>query len=198
MAISPTTEQIENSLRWWIALGSGLDSKYVQPANSGKAAPNVPYATLLLVSQSQPGKPVQRRVLGGAGDIDETTMAVVRGRYSVQWFRDGAADNAARLRVWAYSSAGRYAATAGLPVLPHTEAYHGIGGAFAPFAMMRLTDPSRLDVVISDDEEPRYTSTLDVQYIQTFQDTIQRFVEADIILSDGILARSNHFRGGVT
>ena len=84
------------------------------------------------------------------------------------------------------------AATSGLPVLPHTEAYHGIGGAFAPFAMMRLTDPSRLDAIISDDEEPRYTSTLDVQYIQTFEDTIQRFVEADIILSDGILARGNY------
>ena len=91
---------------------------------------------------SQPGKPVQRRVLDGAGDIDESTMAVVRGQYSIQWFRDGAADNSARFRVWAYSSAGRYAATAGLPVLPHTEVYHGIGGDFAPFAMMRLTDPT--------------------------------------------------------
>ena len=184
--ISPTTEQLENSLRWWIALGSGLASRYVTPANSGRPAHNDPYATLLLVSQSQPGKPVQRRELDGAGDIDETTMAVVRGRYSVQWYRDGAADNAARLRVWAYSSAGRYAATSGLPVLPHLIAYHGIGGAFAPFAMMRLTDPSRIDAIISDDEEPRYMSTLDVQYVQTFDDTLQRFVGADIILSDGM------------
>ena len=57
------------------------------------------------------------------------------------------------------------------------ESYHNIGGDFAPFAMMRLTDPSRLDAIISDDEEPRYTATLDVQYVQTFTDTIQRFVE---------------------
>ena len=71
MPISPTTEQIENSLRWWIAVGSGLASRYVTPANSGKPAHNDPYATLLLVSQSQPGKPVQRRELDGAGDIDE-------------------------------------------------------------------------------------------------------------------------------
>ena len=183
--ITPTTERIENSLRWWIALGSGLDTKFSNIGNSGKPAHNDPYATLLLISQSQPGKPVQRRALDGAGYIDETTMAVVRGRYSVQWYRDGAADNAARLRVWAYSSAGRYAATSGLPVLPATSAYHGIGGDFAPFAMMRLTDPSRLDAIISDDEEPRYTSTLDVQYVQSFADTLQRFVEADIILSDG-------------
>ena len=183
--ITPTTEQIENSLRWWIALGSGLHSRYVTPANSGTPAHNDPYATLLLISQSQPGKPVQRRALDGAGDIDEDTMAVIRGRYSVQWYRDGAADNAARLRVWAYSSAGRYAATSGRFVYPHTDTYHDIGGEFAPFAMMRLTDPSRLDAIISDDEEPRYTATLDVQYVQTFQDTIQRFVGADIILSDG-------------
>ena len=183
--ITPTTEQIENSLRWWIALGSGLDAKFVNPANTGRAAPNEPYATLLFVSDSQPGKPVQRRVLDSAGDIDETTMAVVRGRYSVQWFRDGAADMSARLRVWAYSSAGRYAATSGLSVLPATSAYHGIGGDFAPFAMMKLTDPLRIDAIISDDEEPRYMSTLDVQYVQSFSDTLQRFVEADIILSDG-------------
>ena len=113
-------------------------------------------------------------------------MAVVNGRYSVQWFRDGAADMSARLRVWAYSSAGRYAATSGLSVLPATSTYHGIGGAFAPFAMMKLTDPQRIDAIISDDEEPRYMSTLDVQYVQTFDDTLQRFVGADIILSDGM------------
>ena len=119
-------------------------------------------------------------------------MAVIRGRYSVQWYRDGAADNAARLRVWAYSSAGRYAATSGRTSYPLAAGQSGPtgklsreGGDFAPFAMMRLTDPSRLDAIISDDEEPRYTATLDVQYVQTFQDTIQRFVGADIILSDG-------------
>ena len=73
-----------------------------------------------------------------------------------------------------------------------TKAYHGLPcrddgtpTPFAPFAMMRLTDPVRIDAVISGDEEPRYTSTLDVQYIQTLSDTIQRFVGADIILSDG-------------
>ena len=190
--ITPTTEQIESSLRWWIALGSGLESKRVSPANSGKPAHNDPYATLLLVSQSQSGKPVQRRALDGADDIDEKTMAVIRGRYSVQWYRDGAADRASRFRVWAYSSRGRYAATSGRHVYPHTEdAYHGLPmrgdeeTPFAPFAMMRLTDPVRIDAIISDDEEPRYTATLDVQYVQTFSDTIQRFVGADIILSDG-------------
>ena len=66
--ITPTTEQIENSLRWWIALGSGLHPKWCQPANSGKAAPNVPYATLLFVIDDKPGKPVQRRVLDSAGE----------------------------------------------------------------------------------------------------------------------------------
>ena len=39
--------------------------------------------------------------------------------------------------------------------------------------------------MISDDEEPRYVATLDIQYVQTFDDTIQRFVGADIILADG-------------
>ena len=184
--ITPTTEQVENSLRWWIALGSGLASRYVQSGDSNsRPAPNLPYASLLLIRPSQPGKPVQRRVLNSDGDIDETTMAVVRARYSIQWFRDGAADMASRFRVWAYSSAGRYAATSGLSVLPHTEVYHGIGGAFAPFAMMKLDDPSRLDLVIAGDVELRFMSTLDVQYVQSFSDTVQRFVEADIILSDG-------------
>ena len=193
--ITPTPEQVENSLRWWIAVGSGLDPKYCQPANSGKPAPNDPYATLLFVGDLQRGKPVQRRVLDADGNIVEKTQAVVRGRYSVQWFRDGAADMSARLRVWAYSSAGRYLATSGLPVGPvdpPTKVYHGLPcrddgekTPFAPFAMMRLTDPVRIDAVISGDEEPRYTSTLDVQYIQTLSDTIQRFVGADIILSDG-------------
>ena len=204
--ITPTTEQLENSLRWWIAMGSGLKSKYCQPQNSGNPAPNVPYATLLFISDSQPGKPVQKRVLDGSGDIDETVLAVVNGRYSIQWYRDGAEDMASRFRVWAYSSAGRYATTSGRSVLPPqppmtsvssypaTERYHGLPmrgvlgdepTLFAPFAMMRLTDPQRIDAIISDDEEPRYTSTLDIQYVQVFDDTLQRFVEADIILSDG-------------
>ena len=191
--ITPTTEQIENSLRWWIALGSGLESRYVQPGDSNsRPAPNVPYASLLLISMSQPGKPVQRRVLDGAGDIVEDTQALIRARYSLQWYRDGAPDMASRFRVWAYSSAGRYAATSGLTSYPLAagqagppESYHGIGGAFAPFAMMRLTDPSLVVTVIADDIELRYAATLDVQYVQTFEDTIQRFVGADIILSDG-------------
>ena len=187
MAISPTTEQIENSLRWWIALGSGLESRYVRRGDTiSIPAPNAPYATLLLISSSQPGKPVQRRVLDGAGDIEETTQALIRARYSLQWYRDGAPDMASRFRVWAYSSRGRYAATSGRHVYPHTEmAYHGLGGDFAPFAMMRLSDPTLVPIVIADQFELRYTATLDVQYVQTFSDTIQRFVGADIILSDG-------------
>ena len=118
MTITPTTEQLENSLRWWIAMGSGLESKYCQPQNSGNPAPNVPYATLLFISDSQPGKPVQKRVLDGSGDIDETVLAVVNGRYSIQWYRDGAEDMSSRFRVWAYSSAGRYATTSGRFLLP--------------------------------------------------------------------------------
>ena len=186
MPVSPTTEQIEASLRWWVALGSGLTPSMVQPANSGQPAPNEDYATLLMVRDSQPGKPVQRRVIGNDGDVDETTIAVVRGRYSVQWYRDGAADRASQFRVWVYSTRGRHAALTGLTPYPGPESYHGIGGDFAPFTMMRLTGPQRIDAIISDAEEPRYTATLDIQYVQTVDATIQRFVETDIILSDGI------------
>ena len=138
-----------------------------------------------MVRDTLPGKPVQRRVIGTAGDIDETTIAVVRGRYSVQWYRDGAADRAAQFRVWAYSTRARYAALTGETPYPSPETYHGIGGDYASFQMMRLTGPQRIDAIISDDEEPRYTATLDVQYVQTVQATVQRFVETDIILSDG-------------
>ena len=183
--ISPTTEQIERSLRWWVALGSDLAPSMVQPANSGQPAPNEDYATLLMVRDTLPGKPVQRRVIRGDSDIDETTIAIVRGRYSVQWYRDGAADRAAQFRVWVYSSRGRQAALSGDTPYPVPQVYHGIGGEFHPFQMMRLTGPQRIDAIISDDEEPRYTATLDVQYIQTVEAVVQRFVETDIILSDG-------------
>ena len=167
--------------------GQRLGFQVRPPANSGKAAaPTSHTLRCCFVRDSQPGKPVQRRVLDGAGDIDESTMAVVRGQLQhpvVQGWRGGHA-----VPAFACGPIPRLAGTLprqGLPVLPHTEVYHGIGGDFAPFAMMRLTDPLRIDAVISDAEEPRYTSTLDVQYVQTFDDTIQRFVGADIILADG-------------
>ena len=50
MAITPTTEQLENSLRWWIALGSGLDSKFVSflENSNSKPAHNDPLRFTLL------------------------------------------------------------------------------------------------------------------------------------------------------
>ena len=87
--------------------------------------------------------------------------------------------------MWAYSTRARYAALTGATSYPSLSAYHGIGGDYAAFQMMRLTGPQRIDAIISDDEEPRYTATLDVKYVQTLEATVQRFIETAIILSDG-------------
>ena len=187
----PTTDQIEGSIRWWVALGSGLDPKYVQPGNSGRPAPNEPYATVLLINSSQPGRPWRDgSLIDHAGEpdddmISETTVAVVRGRYSIQWYREGAADMAAQMRVWAHSSLGTEAALAGYLPLPRLAYYHGIDGPFVPFAVQKLSDPSRLDLIVADDYEERYVSQLDVLYQQSYTDTVERYVGADIIISDG-------------
>ena len=186
--ITPPTAQLEASIRWWVAMGSGLTPQYVMPGNSGRPAPNESYATVLLISTSQRGRPVHvlRRDDDGI-DLVERTEAIINARYSLQWYRgEAAADHASRFRTWAYSTQGRHSCATGRSVLPNVSEYHGIGGEFVPFVMMNLTDPARLDAIISGDEEPRYTATLDIQHVQVLEAALQRIAETDILISDGI------------
>ena len=123
---------------------------------------------------------------------------LINGRYSVQWYQGLERQTGQRSPpgVGLFLAQVGYAATVwkdAVPCCPRNTAVYpcaiGERTLFAPFAMMKLADPSRLDIVRHHLRMTRNLATrpsLDVQYVQTLQPIrMQRFVEADIILSDG-------------
>ena len=169
--VTPTAANFEAGLRAWVAAGSGLDPKFVQPGNTVQPAPNVPYATVLLVQPAQPGRPSQRRTVNADGDIEVVTRARIIDRYSVQFFRDGARDNSRRFSVWAYSPEGQQWAKSGAH----------------PFSLMRVVSLTQIDGIISEDYEPRDGVMIDVGYHQTVTQTLAAWTGADIeVHQDGL------------
>lgn len=120
-------DSVDTAVRWWVAEGSGLvfgrptpgdaDNKAIRVYEGDSRGPRVKgdpdsgYATVVRVLDEPLGD-VQERVID---DPDSTgTITLVRNlrivRYSVQWYRDGAADLAHRFARWAVSSPGVEAA----------------------------------------------------------------------------------------
>ena len=98
--IKPMTQGLERSIRGIVAAGSGLESRRVRPGNQGGAVPNDLFATVVLIHQATEGIPATVMSLASdEADLNAPTVATVRGRYSVQWFRTGAHDAATRLSV---------------------------------------------------------------------------------------------------
>jgi len=91
----PTQSNLDKIVRKFVALASGIDSKYVIPGNDSAPSPNVPYATVLELTDVGSGID-QEIATPGPDPILQTTLKHQGRRsitYSVQFFKDGAADN---------------------------------------------------------------------------------------------------------
>ncbi len=166
--IVPVTQSLERAIRGLVAAGSGLEPRRVRPGNADGPAPSGLYASVLLIHNAIEGIPATAMSLASDGlSLNAPTVATVRDRYSVQWFRDGARDAARRLSVWVYSPEGLQSALdAGLTLL-------------------RVSDVRQLDEVVSTSWEERAGLDLHIGYSQTIDQTLDYIQAAPIHVLEG-------------
>ena len=166
--IAPTTQSLERAIRGLVAAGSELESRRVRPGNQGGAVPNDLFATVVLIHQDIEGIPATVMSLASDGaDLNAPTVATVRGRYSVQWFRTGAHDAAKRLSVWVWSPEGVAQAQQ------------------ADLTVLRVSDVRQLDDVVSGAWEERAGVDIDVGYRQVVEETVDYLRAAPIEVGAG-------------
>ena len=166
--IAPTTQSLERAIRGLVAAGSDLESRRVRPGNQGGAVPNDLFATVVLIHQDIEGIPATVMSLAsGEADLNALTVATVRGRYSVQWFRTGAHDAATRLSVWVWSPEGVAQAQK------------------ADLTVLRVSDVRQLDDVVSGAWEERAGLDIDVGYTQRTDQTLDYLKAAPIEIGAG-------------
>ena len=115
--IVPSTQDLERAIRAYVAKGSGLERACVIPGNQSGPVPKTAFATVLLITGVPDGlawtleEYVANRTYPDATFTDGPTFDVqafesTELTYSVQWFRNGAADMARRFSVWARGPLG--------------------------------------------------------------------------------------------
>ena len=151
-----------------VAAGSGVDYNSVLSGNKGTPVPDELFASLVLIHQAIEGVPATVMSLASdEADLDALTIATVRGRYSVQWFRTGAHDAAARLSVWVWSPEGVAQAQQ------------------ADLTVLRVSDVRQLDDVVSGAWKERAGLDIDVGYTQKIDQTVGRLKAAPIEVGAG-------------
>ena len=166
--IAPTTIDLEDAVRGFVAAGSGLDLNQVIPGNAGGPAPTDLFASVVLIHNAIRGIPATASRLTGDGlSLDAGTLATVEDRYSVQWFREGARDAARRFSVWVYSPEGLQSARdTGL-------------------TLRRVSDVRQLDKIVSTAWEERAGLDLHIGYTQTIKQTLGYIETAPIHVVEG-------------
>lgn len=146
------TVDLENSLRAFIAEGSGLAFKRVVHANQNTSRWKLPYATLLLAADPE------RLGYPNTSDVplsdDDTAVGVLtetgwQSEYQVQFYRDGAIDLARTFMGWAEST----------PALDYVLTLDPRFEVVWPLTMQRLDVPE-----IGDDWERRAVVTMRVEW----------------------------------
>ena len=166
--IAPTTASLEDAVAELVAAGSGLDYNRVVSGNKGTPVPDGLFASLVLIHQATEGIPATLMSLApGGADLNAPTIATVRGRYSVQWFRTGAHDAATRLSVWAWSPEGVAKAQG------------------ADLTVLRVSDVRQLDDVVSGVWEERAGLDIEVGYTQRIDQTVGRLKAVPIEVGPG-------------
>ena len=166
--IAPTTARLEDAVAELVAAGSGVDYNSVLSGNKGTPVPDGLFASLALIHHAIEGMPATVMSLAsGETDLNAPTVATVRGRYSVQWFRTGAHDAANRLSVWVWSPEGAAQAQK------------------ADLTVLRVSDVRQLDDVVSGAWEERAGLDIDVGYTQRIDQTVGRLKAALIEVGAG-------------
>ena len=166
--IAPTTASLEDAVTELVAAGSGLDYNSVRSGNKGASVPDGLFASLVLIHQVIEGIPATVMSLASdEADLNALTIATVRGRYSVQWFRTGAHDAATRLSVWVWSPEGVAQAQQ------------------ADLTVLRVSDVRQLDDVVSGAWEERAGLDIEVGHTQQIDRTVGRLKAAPIEVGAG-------------
>ena len=172
MTLAPTSDTLEEAVRGYVALGSGLDfDTHVLPGNDNGPAPNELYSTVLLVRSRPDGMSAFQTNIN-----DGLTQSAVQERYSVQWYREGAKDAARRFRLWtATPEAQEYLLETGL-------------------ALVRTSEVRQIDAIIADAWEERAGLDLDIGYIQTLRQAAQVVVAVSFHVNTESAATSSEVR----
>ena len=96
-------DDLERTLRSFVAAGSGLATDHVIPGNDKGPRPKEPYASLLLIGDDRLAYPVRYQ----RPDNEMTTQVTYRrANYSLQFYREGAVDLARAFVRFAESEIG--------------------------------------------------------------------------------------------
>lgn len=111
MPATPTSLNLDEAVRQWVALGSGLDfdSHVIDASQKRTPAPKGLYATVIEIFEQPEGLNFSRIGHGSNANTEQTEQSVTIS-WSVQWFRTGARDAARCFQLWAHSTPGIAAA----------------------------------------------------------------------------------------
>lgn len=105
----PLQIDLDIKIREFVSLASGIDSKFVIPGKDSNPTPNVPYATVLEFIEIGSGIDQEVAIEGPDPELQKTLKQQGRRSitYSVQFYKDGAADNAKGLLSYASTTHGQ-------------------------------------------------------------------------------------------
>lgn len=111
MGVLRMTQILERAIRRYVADGSGLDLNKCIPGNSKGSRPKEPYSSLLYINRERRGYPAFRQLTGGM----TLKLQYYQAMYSLQFYRNGAVDNAERFQSWAETENGLNVAESAFP-----------------------------------------------------------------------------------
>lgn len=165
----PLQIDLDKKIRLFVALASGLASKFVIPGNDSNPSPTVSYATVLELTKIGSGIDSEVAIPGPDPLLQKTLKHHGRRAitYSVQFYKDGAADNIEGLLSYA-------ATTPGQLYLAENDLTWGIAG-----------DIINLDTVMGSKYEQRRAVNITLRYQSKRQVDINTIgsVSIDLTLS---------------
>ena len=149
--LSIDEETMDNNLRKFISLGSGVSKIY--QGNKKRPVINSLFGTLLLITDDEMSIPSEFKQ-----NYDDYVVVTHRSKreavYRIQWYRKGAIDAAKRFSQWMISTAG---------IL---DAYRRHFTILNPGNQSGYSNVLRVDTVVSDDYEERTSMKFKIGYYQ--------------------------------
>lgn len=163
MTNSPTHIDLLNSVMALVSKATGIEISNVIPGNDNAPAPNSLYATVLVISIT--GEGIDSEIARDASDDTEIDLNIKGnriGNFSVQIYREGAADVIESLLSFGASSVGQY-------WLEQNN-----------LTWRRASDTRNLDAVMGGEWEERRSVDIELKYTSTKVDTVKGLASAEI------------------
>lgn len=165
---SPTLDALNLSVRKIVAAGSGLAGKRVIPTDSNHPAPNGLYATVKDIVTVGEGMDAHsyRKATETTFDINHYGNRLIT--FSVQFYREGAAEAAKALRMYIYTVLGQDMLAA------------------ANLSLRRVSEIRDLNAVFDRDNEPRVSLDIEFGLVEYLKQTTNRVdkVGMNVVYSD--------------